>query len=314
MELLSHIVLIVLPVFLVIGLGVGLRRTSLVGNDFLFALNRLVFYVALPALLFHKISSAEFSASFNVMLLAGLLAALLLTAVFSYLFGRLRGYQDTKIGAFSQGAFRSNVAYIGIAISYNAYGDEGLAIASLLTGFVVPVLNCLSVIVLLLPHRNGADGSRRGPWLQQLGLNPLIIASLAGVAWSLAGVPKPAVLDRTLEIVTGMALPLALLSIGASFSLNRLRGDLRTVAAATLFKVFFMPLLAVIVLLLLGVHGRELGIGFVLAGAPTAAAAFVMAQQLRSDAELSASIIMVSTLCSLFTYSVGFYLLLRLQL
>jgi predicted permease len=150
--------------------------------------------------------------------------------------------------------------------------------------------------------------------LQQICLNPLILASLAGIAWSILELPKPSIMNRTLDIITGMALPLALLSIGASSTVNRLKGDIIVVGIATLFKVVVMPLFAVLLLLILGIGGQGLGIGFILAGAPTAAAAFVMAQQLNNDAELSGSIIMVSTLASLFSYTGGLYLLSFFQL
>ena len=106
-----------------------------------------------------------------------------------------------------------------------------------------------------------------------------------------------------------MSLPLALLSIGASFSFRKLRGDLGIAALATCFKVVLMPLLTGVVLVLLGIHGQELAIGVLLAGTPTATAAYIMAQQLKGDAELSGAIIMLSTLCSLATYTLALYLL-----
>lgn len=106
-----------------------------------------------------------------------------------------------------------------------------------------------------------------------------------------------------------MSLPLALLSIGASFSFRKLQGDLAVAALATCFKVVFLPLLTGVVLFLLGIHGMELAIGVLLAGTPTATAAYIMAQQLKGDAELSGAIIMLSTLCSLATYTLALYVL-----
>ncbi|WP_163340196.1 AEC family transporter [Desulfopila sp. IMCC35008] len=311
---LTQILLIVFPVFLVIGLGFALQRTNLFSRDFTVQLNRLIFYVALPALLFHKISSANFTTSFNGQLLFGLLVSMAVVFLASYLYGLIRGYPAPRLGAFCQASFRSNAAYIGVAIVFSAYGEEGLAVAGIIIGFFIPMLNFLSVVALLLPQRNGDTKPTAGIWLQQLGLNPLILACLAGISWSLLELPKPTIMDRTLDIVTGMALPLALLSIGASFSMDRLKGDIKVVAMASLFKIVVMPFVAVVLLKMFGLRGQDLGIGFILAGAPTAAAAFVMAQQLNNDAELSGSIIMVSTLFSLVTYTGGLYLLSFLQL
>jgi hypothetical protein len=308
-KLLSDILLIVLPVFLVIGIGSVLKLTPLVNADFLFQLNRLVYYLALPLLLFYKISTADFSASFNGALVVGLLISITAAFILSYGYGVLRSYPLSVRGTFSQASFRGNLAYIGLAMVYNAYGEKGLATAGILLGFLVPTMNFFSVLALLIPHRN--SGKKIGVLflLKQVCGNPLIIASFAGIAWSFFHLPMPGVIDSALHIVTGMALPLALLSIGASFSFGRLRGDLKKTVLATAFKLFVLPLLAASILVLLGVQGQDLAIGVLFAGTPTATAAYIMAQQMQGDAELSGSIIMLSTLLSVATYSIILYFL-----
>ncbi len=309
MKLLSDILLIVLPVFLVIGIGSALKLTPLVNADFLFQLNRLVYYLALPLLLFYKISTADFSASFNGALVAGLLIGITAAFVLSYCYGVLRSYPPSVRGTFSQASFRGNLAYIGLAIVYNAYGEKGMASAGILLGFLVPTMNFFSVLALIIPHRN--NGKKVGVFflLKQICGNPLIIASFAGIAWSFFHLPMPGVIDSALRIVTGMALPLALLSIGVSFSFGRLRGDLKITVLATAFKLLMLPFMAASILVLLGVQGQDLAIGVLFAGTPTATAAYIMAQQMQGDAELSGSIIMLSTLLSVATYSIILYLL-----
>ncbi len=305
----SEIFLIVLPVFLVIGLGFSLKRTGLVNRGFLYDLNRLIYYIALPALLFYKIAKADFHASFNESLLAGLILSVLVLFFVSYGYGKLRGYSPAIHGAFCQGAFRGNLAYIGLALIFNAYGEEGLAVAGILVGFLVPLFNFLSVVALVLPQRGDNSSIGKSFWLKQILSNPLIMASFAGIFWSFLELPFPLIVDRALGIVTGMSLPLALLSIGASFSFGKLRGDLAVAALSTCMKIVIMPTFAALVLLLLGVRGQELAIGVFLAGTPTATAAYILAQQLKGDEELSGTIIMLSTLGSLFTYTFALYML-----
>jgi len=314
MTLYLDILLVVLPVFLVIALGFGLKWTGLVDSGFIFGLNRLIYYIALPALLFYKIALADFSASFNGVLLLGLLGAVFLTFLFSYGYAALRGYPAEVRGSFCQGAFRGNLAYIGLAIVFNAYGEAGLATAGILLGFMVPFFNFLAIVALLLPHRHNEQ--RMGPafWAQQLSYNPLIISSFAGILWSFLKIPLPQVLARSLDIITGMALPLALLAIGASFSLERLRGDLSKALIATSIKIVWLPLFTAIILLFLGIGGRDLAIGVIFAGTPTATAAYIMAQQMKGDAELSGSIIMLSTLFSVFSYTIALFVLQALKL
>ena len=314
MALFIDILRIVLPVFLVIGLGFLLKRIRFVGSDFIVQLNRLIYFIALPALLFYNIAVADFAARFNGLLLVGLLATVFLTFLLSYAYAVLRGYSPEARGSFCQGAFRGNLAYIGLAIVFNAYGAEELATAGILLGFIVPFFNFLAIIALLLPHRQQDQRMGAVFWARQLSYNPLILASFAGILWSFFKVPMPQVLDRSLDIVAGMALPLALLAIGASFSLEKLRGDLSKALIATSIKIVWLPLGTALFLLLLGIRGNELAIGVIFAGTPTATAAYIMAQQMKGDAELSGSIIMLSTLLSIFTYTFALFVLQWLKL
>jgi malate permease and related proteins len=300
--LLAEILTIVLPVFVVVILGYGVKRFSLVDDAFLQQLNKLVYYIALPLLLFYKIAAADFRASFNIHLVGGLAVVMVAGFALSYLFAVLRKYPDDVRGTFSQCAFRGNLAYVGLALVFNAYGEEGLAVAGILLGFIVPVLNFFSIIAMLLPQQKSRLGLSF--FLQQIALNPLILASFLGISWSFLQLPIPRIMDSALNIVTGMALPLALISIGASFSVKKLRGDLTVAFWATAFKLALMPLGAALFLVLLGVQGQDLAIGVIFAGTPTATAAYIFSRQMYGDAELAGAIIMLTTLLSVLSYTV----------
>lgn len=309
MHLLLDILTIVLPVFLVIALGTALRRWKLIDPAFVQQTNRLVYYVALPLLLFYKIGSADFSSNFSAPLVAG--SALAVVGIFfaSYLWARLRGYPPESRGTFSQGSFRGNLAYVGLALALSAYGEEGLTRAGILMGFLVPVLNICAITALLLPQKKGEQTTGAAFWFRQLAYNPLILASFTGLGWSYLQLPIPEILARSLEITTGMTLPLALLALGGTFSLARLKGDLHRALLASALKLVVLPLLALALLLLFGVRGTDLGIGLLMAGTPAATATYIMAHQMKGDAELAGSIVMISTLLSIFTYSAGLLIL-----
>lgn len=304
-----EILLIVLPVFLVIGLGLVMKGTGLVDPAFLGQLNRLVYYVPLPIMFFYKIAQSDFSASFNLGLLLVLMSTVVAVGGLSYLYTGIRGYDATTRGAFSQASFRGNLVYIGLPIIYSAYGEAGFAVAGILIGFITPLVNFLSIVVLRLPQQGHDHAIRTSFWLHQVANNPLIIASFLGIAWSVFKLPIPAVLAESFEIISGMTMPLALVVIGASFSFKELRGDMIITLSATSFKLLLLPFMVGLVLLLLGVGGMELGVGILLAATPTASAAYVMAQQLESDGDLTSSIIMFSTLVSIVSYTFYLYLL-----
>jgi len=303
------IVLIVLPVFLIIALGFSLKGTGLLNDNFIVQLNRLVYYVALPALFFYKIGTADFSASFNPKLILGIIISVTLIGCFTYLYGVLRNYPPAALGAVCQGSFRGNLVYVGLAIIINAYGEEGLAIGSILTGLMTPIVNVLSIAVLLLPLRQ--SDNKLGPrfWLYQIGLNPIILSSFLGIIWSFFALPFPEVFARSFDILTGMSLPLALIVIGASFSPEKLKGEMVMAVFSTVIKIVLLPMLAAIILIALGVGGKELAVGILLAGTPSASAGYILAQQLKSDAELAGSIIMLSTLLSIASFTLILYAL-----
>jgi predicted permease len=309
MALFLDILNIVLPVFLVIALGTLLRRLELIDAAFLRQTNRLVYYVCLPLLLFYKIGTADFGQNFNLALVAATIGAVATVFLLTYGWAALRGYPPAVRGVFSQGAFRGNIAYIGLAIALNAYGETGLTRAGILMGFLVPFLNLFAITALLWPHRGAGNEHGTRFWLRQFLLNPLILASAAGILWSWLALPMPVLLERSLKISSSMALPLALIAIGGGFSLQKLRGDLTLAIAASVGKLVLLPLVALLLLHLLGVTGLDLGIGVLIAGTPAATANYIMAQELHGDAELAGSIVMLSTLASAVTYTVALYLL-----
>ncbi len=309
MLLFVEILTIVLPVFLVIALGYLLKRLALIDSTFLFQTNRLVYYICLPLLLFYKIGTADFFANFNGPLVVGSTITIAAGFALSYGYATLRRYPPAARGAFSQGAFRGNLAYMGLAIVFNAYGEAGFTRAGILMGFLVPVLNFFAILALQLPHRSTGDSRGAQFWMRQIVLNPLILASFAGIAWSFLALPMPIIFDRSLHIATGMTLPLALVAIGGSFSLEKLKGDLVRAGFATGIKIVLLPLTAATLLYAVGVRGLDLGIGVLMAGTPAATATYIMAHQMKGDAELAGSIVMMSTLLSAVTYTAALFIL-----
>ncbi len=309
MNLYIDTILIVLPVFLVVAFGFLLRFTTLVDKDFLKQLNNLVYFVALPALLFHKISTADFSATFNPALLIGMMLATAAVFAGSYYYAFLRGYSPGSKGAFCQGSFRGNLSYIGLAIIFNAYGEQGLAIGGVVLGFLIPFVTFLSILAMLLPQKQGRQKLGVDFWAAQLLYNPLVIASFAGIVWSLLSIGMPEVFDRSFTIITGMSLPLALIAIGASFSFKNLKGEVTKAVLASLVKLVWLPFVTAVVLVAMGVGGVELATGVMLSAAPTATLSYIIAVQFDSDADLSISIVILTTLFSVFTYAAAIYIL-----
>jgi len=292
----------VLPVFLVIAIGAGARRFRFIGQEFIDTANALVYYLLLPALLFYKIGTSNFREAFSVPLVAGGYVATVAAFLLATLLSRRLGISPAAQGSFVQGAFRANLAYVGLPIVFSAVGDAGLRKAGILLGFMVPLLNTLAVIALLLPHGT-ANGRKENLLrvLRQLATNPLILSSFFGIAWSGFALPLPRLAGNTLDILSSATLPLSLLCLGGSFSFQRARSGFRVAALAASMKILLLTAIGIAAYRWMGLSGEDLRVGGIMMGCPTAVVTYVMASQLDGDTDLAGSIVVVSTAASAVT-------------
>ncbi|HEY7528660.1 MAG TPA: AEC family transporter, partial [Candidatus Deferrimicrobiaceae bacterium] len=151
----------VFPVFFVIAIGAAARRCRFLDESFVQRANALVYFLLLPALLFFEIGGSDLRQAFNGRLVAGGYAATLAVFLLAFFFSRRLGLSPGERGAFIQGSFRANLAYVGLPIVLNAVGNEGLRTAGIFLGLIVPLLNTLAILALLLPHE---EGKRGGGW------------------------------------------------------------------------------------------------------------------------------------------------------
>ncbi|MBT0962023.1 AEC family transporter [Denitromonas iodatirespirans] len=294
------------PIFVVLLLGVGLMRIGLLNDNFVDTGARLVFNVALPALLFISISKTRFEAAANVdLILFGLVGTLLLFIALEWVARRWVATPSDR-GVFVQGCFRSNMGIIGLAYCVNAYGEAGLVAASLYLGIVTILFNVLAVITL---SRSLGTHQSFGRMLKGIARNPLIIGIVLALPVSWAGIELPALVRQSGQYFANLTLPLALLCTGAALDFGQLRRDIRNTLLAGGIKLVAVPLLFVAAGLALGFRGVDLGVLLLMSGAPTAAASYVMVRAMGGNAALAANIIAVTTLGSILTTSLGVLLL-----
>jgi len=289
------------PILLLLALGAALARWKFLGIEFMGDLNRLAFWIALPAMMFQAIAHAGTPGRQTWLLLALLYAGTLLIFGGSWLLGYFLRMPPSTLGAFVQSSYRGNLAYIGVpvlAYAFDALPDfeksRFMATALLVMAPMTALFNVLAVIALQGPqHTFGATGVRI--IIRSILTNPLIIACAAGLIFALLHVPIPRFADRTLEALGGAAVPIALLCIGGSLASIRLQGSRLAIIGATLLKVLAAPLLAFTLCRAFGISGPDLKIALVLSACPTAAAAYIMARQLGGDEHLTSGAIALST-------------------
>ncbi len=300
------------PILLLLALGAALARGRFLGREFMVDLNRLVFYLALPSLIFMSIATADEPADDTLTLIGVLAATTFLAALLGWVVavGVLR-LPAVVVGTFVQSAFRGNLLFVGLPILTYALAnlagpewDRAMATIFLAITPIMALYNVLAVVALQASHHRLGRGS-----LVLMGLsmakNPLIIACLVGLVFMAAGWAVPVFIGRSLQALGGAAVPVALLCIGGSLQSLQLVGNRRAIIAAALVKVLAGPLIAYGLGLWLGIVGVEMRILLVLSACPTAAAAFIMAKQMRGDESLAAGSIALSTVLSIVSLAVA---------
>ena len=297
MDILSTII----PMFTVIFIGWIARKKGLISPAFLGPANRLVFHLAIPAMVFRAISKGSFTRDFNLSLVLTTLAAILAVFVLLWCVGLAVHLERRRFATVIQSSFHGNLGYIGLAVAYYYLGEEGLARASILAGFVMILQNLLAVIVL--QWYGDAEAGRLDARRMMLGVagNPVILSAMAGIAFSAAGIPLPIIPDRALKILGDLALPLALLLIGASLTFRLMRSRPTALVVSSMVKLGLLPGLGCLLYHLFDIPAAGYLPAVILLASPTATIAYVMAAEMNGDTEFAAAAISASTAFSAVT-------------
>lgn len=310
--MLSFAFSITAPIFVMLALGIVLKRRSIIHDEFNKTASELVYNIGLPVMLFGSCATAHLSemADKRVLVAFSIMTALVFIGSLLSAHWHCKDAQDK--GVFIQGAFRGNLVILGLAFCQSAYGERGLAIAALPVALTVLFYNVLSVYVLnrsLLP----TDSSLK-PTLIGIAKNPLIIAIFLGLLVNAIALPLPKVIFDSSQYLSQMVLPLALICIGGSLDIGHLmRFDSATIGAS-IWKLIVSPLIACGIAIGMGVRGEELTILFLLAASPTATISLVMVQALSGNTKLAANIIVLTTMVGMITVTAGLWLLQRMGL
>jgi malonate transporter and related proteins len=291
---------LLVPDFALIALGFALRRYAGFSDEFWTHLERFIYFVLFPALLFGALARGqiEFAAAAG---LIGCGAAFMAAGMLlGYLAKPLFAPPPMTFAAGFQCAFRFNT-YIGLAIIGGLRGVDGVAVLGLLVGFMVPLAN-LAAVWTLAHHGNGRV-------IRELGRNPLVLSTLAGIAWAAIGLPLPGIAATTLHFLGESALPIGLIAVGAGLQLRALTQRRRLTAYFVIVKLVAVPAVAYVVARAIGLQGAYFDAALVLAALPTASSAYILASRMGGDARFVASVITLDVIAAMVT--LPFWLALR---
>ena len=298
-----------IPIFLMMVAGYFFNKIDVINKQFADNLNKFVFKIALPVLLFRDLSTSDFytawDTKFVLFCFAATLISILLMTVISYFF------KDKSIrGEFIQASFRSSAALLGCAYVQNIYGEAG-ASASLMIIGAVPLYNVTSVAILTILKPEGGKINKEliKKTLKGVITNPIIIGILTGMLWSLAEIPQPQIIQKSVSYIASTATPLGLMALGASFEFKKAFDKIKPALICSAFKlVIFEALFLPAAIFVMGFRQDKLVSILVMLGAATTVSCFTMAKSMGHEGTLSSSTVMMTTLLSAFTLTGWVYI------
>lgn len=296
------------PLFVMVGIGIVVRKAGLLQEGHAGILNKLCFYVFIPCMMIKSASSADFSQlTDSWMYLYGLVSIVAGALLLSFIAPKFMS-ERPKIAALVHSGFRSNTMLLGMPIAVNLLGETEAFPAILMLLLASPVSNACGIFVMSL---FGNEERKQGilQSLRSILVNPVTIGLLAGVLIAVFDIPLPTAISEPIASFSSAATPVAMISIGASFRFERLVSDIRYVGWGVFIKLIVLPILFVVPLILLGYRNAVvLGI-YLLHATPSASTSGILTEMMGGDGALSNEIIIISTACSAITLFVGVALL-----
>ncbi|MEO1017140.1 MAG: AEC family transporter [Pseudomonadota bacterium] len=305
----TAIINVVLPVFAIMLAGYLAGRFRLLGDASSEALNRFVYYGALPALFVVSLANVGADEGLNWAFIAAFGGGLFVTFALSiviacFVFPNRLG----ALGLHGMSAIFSNTGYLGIPLLITAFGAPGMLPAILGTVITAAIVMPVCIVILELDMNRGV-----GPLtilrrvVSAVARNPLVLSAGAGLLFSFFGIALPQPIATFCEIMGAAAGPCALFAIGLFMVGRPLRAGLGEVSWLVLLKLVIQPAITwYFAFELLTMPPLLAASAVILAALPTGALVFVLAQQYNVYLQRSTAAIMISTVVSVATLSALF--------
>lgn len=311
-----------MPILILVFVGYFLRCIHFADDAFFKKLNKMVFKVFLPVLLYWNVYEIE-----NLGLVRW---SAVFYCVFAVLFICLVGYGVTKlffkgrenIGVLTQCSFRSNYAIIGIPLAESLGGAEAVAFASILSAVTIPLFNILAVIILSHYSSRNENQSLKHTLKSAL-TNPLIISVAFGVVTVAIRENLPLnelgdpifTLENNLPFVytalsrlAKVASPVALVVLGARFDFKAIGVLKREIFTGAFMRLAFAPLVGIGFAVLLSEYTTFINVTSVeypalisLFSTPVAVSSAVMTGEIGGNEQLAGQLVVWTSIFSMLT-------------
>ena len=302
----------VIPLYLVILLGRVLRSKGYITGQTTNQLSMLLYKFFMPAMLFVNTAEADIINVTDPGMIMFLVVSSVIQVVVVWAGGALFIKDRAILGSFVHGSFRCGFAFFGVSLIRDIFGDSSVAHASVFLAAILLLYSIMGVIVLTACGTTATQGSfwkRMAGFVSNVLTNPFIVAILLGLPFSLLGIKLPSIVSQTLNYVGDMSTPVAMLTIGASVSIESIRKNPGISVLGAALKTIITPLVVTPIAAVLGFRGLSLAIIAISAACPTATTTHALAKGFQCDEALATNIVLLSTAMSVFSMTAVVYFL-----
>ncbi|MBR6651383.1 MAG: AEC family transporter [Clostridia bacterium] len=299
-----------IPVFIIMLFGVLLKHIGIFDEGFASKMNKFVFLIPLPCLLFSQLSQVDFQKAWNTKFVLFCFVSTAVCILIAFLLSLFIKNKSLR-GEFIQASYRSSAALLGIAFIQNIYGNAGFAPLMIIGS--VPLYNIMAVVVLSVfspeNHSKKPDALLVKKTVMGIVKNPIIIGIVLGLFWSALKIPVPYILDKAVSNLGAVATPMGLMAMGASLDFKRAFGHILPTICATALKLMGFALIILPFAVAFGFRDAELVAILIMLTSATTVSSFVMAKNMGHDGTLTGSTVMLTTLLSAFTVTLWLFVL-----
>ncbi|MEJ5111495.1 AEC family transporter [Erwinia billingiae] len=299
---LLHQILLSMPLFILIALGWMLVRWRKWPDSITEALNRVVFKIALPAMLFRLMSDFGQSPPVDARLLIAFFGSCLIVFVLGRVIAsRLFKLDGISGSVFALGGIFSNNVMLGLPIATVMLGEKAIPSVALVLVFNGLILWTLATVSVEWVKHGALNLKGFGKTAVSVLKNPLIIAILSGTLFSLTGIPLPQMIDKPVSMMGTIAVPLALVALGMSLAAYKVKDGLKESYAICLLKLIVQPLVIWGLAVLLGLPPLESKVVVLLGSMSVGINVYLMSQQFNALTGPAATSMLLSTVFSAVT-------------
>jgi malate permease and related proteins len=303
------VISVTIPIFSIIAIGYFFRRKGVITETAVPELNSIAYYLGLTTLVFTSIVKYDLKEIFNIGIIKTIYTTFAIFIVIVFFIVYFLKINIKTKGAMAVSSFRCNMAFIGIPIIIAAFGDIAAAKTAIIIAFMTPV-NVIFAIIFFKVLGGDANKKNYGRFLLDFIKDPILIASILGILFSYFRIIIPAPIMNLLNILAGLAVPLALLTIGASFRFSHIKKNLKLLIPASVLKLLVEPFIAFFIgWYLFKIEAVNVSIVVILFAMPLAVAAYIMGKEYGSDSDFLSSSLIISTVSSAFTLTLWLFIL-----